>query len=55
MIRRARKRRTGSASLDYVLILCIILPMMTFLMTAGPKIMRLTYDMVCVLVSWPLM
>jgi hypothetical protein len=33
----------------------IVLPMMTFLMTAGPKIVRLAYEMVCVLVSWPLM
>jgi hypothetical protein len=43
------------ASLDYVLILGIVLPMAAFLLTVGPKIMRLAYEMVCVLVSWPFM
>lgn len=48
-------RRAGVASLDYVLVLGVILPMVVFVMWAGPRIMRLAYDMVCVLVSWPFM
>jgi hypothetical protein len=48
-------RRAGAAALDYVLLLCVVLPLATFMMWIGPRIMRLTYEMVCVLVSWPFM
>ena len=48
-------RRTGLASLDYFLVIGVILPMAAFVMWAGPKITRLAYEMVCVLVSWPFM
>ena len=53
--RRKSGDRSGLASLDYVLILAVILPMVTFIMWIGPRIMRLAYEMVCVLVSWPFM
>jgi hypothetical protein len=53
--RRKPQSRTGSASLDYVLILGIVLPLVTLVMWAGPRIMRLAYEMVCVMVSWPFM
>ena len=43
------------ASLDYVLLIGVILPMLAFVMWAGPKLIRLAYEMVCVLVSWPFM
>jgi hypothetical protein len=48
-------RRAGQASLDYVLILGVVLPMVAVIMWAGPRIMRLVYEMVCVLISWPFM
>jgi len=48
-------RRSGVASLDYVLILGVIFPMVAFLMWIAPRIMNLAYQMVCVLVSWPFM
>ncbi len=48
-------RRAGAAALDYVLVLGVILPMVAFILVIGPKIMRLAYEMVCVLVSWPFM
>jgi len=51
--RWAGRRRAGAASLDYVLVLGVILPMVAFIFWAGPRIMRLAYEMVCVLVSWP--
>jgi len=51
---RHRGRR-GLASLDYVLILGVVLPLVAFIMWAGPRIIRLAYEMVCVLVSWPFM
>ncbi len=48
-------RRAGTASLDYVLILGVVLPLVAFIMWVGPLTIRLVYDMVCVLISWPLM
>ena len=50
-----RKSRAGLASLDYILILGVVLPMATFVMWVGPKIMGLVYEMVSILVSWPFM
>lgn len=45
--------RRGLATLDYVIILAFILPLVAFMMRLGPQIIRLAYDMVGVLVSWP--
>lgn len=54
--RRGRRAgRTGAASLDYVLILGVILPMVAFILRVGPRMIRLAYEMVSVLVSWPFM
>jgi hypothetical protein len=47
--------RRGAASLDYVLVLGVILPLVVFIMWVAPRIIRLAYEMVCVLVSWPYM
>jgi len=47
------RRRAGNASLDYVLILGVVFPLLTFIMWIGPRIMRLAYEMVMVMVSWP--
>jgi len=54
-IRTKRVRRRGLATLDYVLLLGVILPLAAFLFRVGPLIIRLAYEMVCVLVSWPFM
>ena len=55
--RKGRKagRRSGLATLDYVLILGVVLPLVAFIMGIGPQIIRLAYEMVCVLLSWPFM
>ncbi|MBN1395777.1 MAG: hypothetical protein JW959_12210 [Pirellulales bacterium] len=53
--RRKTQSRAGLASLDYVLILCVVLPMVAFIMWIGPRIMGLVYEMTCVLISWPFM
>jgi hypothetical protein len=59
--RRKFSRRAGAASLDYVLVLAVILPMVAFIMfvckghPGQPGILQLTYEMVCALVSWPFM
>ncbi len=49
------RRRRGLATLDYVLVLGVILPLAAFLFRVGPTIIRLAYEMVCALVSWPFM
>lgn len=51
--RHLRKRRKGAATLDYVLLICVVLPLAGFVMWAGPRIMNLVYEMTCVLISWP--
>ena len=53
--RAAVGQRAGLASLDYVLVLGVIMPLAAFILLVGPKIMRLAYEMVCVLISWPFM
>ena len=51
--RRMATRRKGVATLDYVLLICVVLPLAGFVMWAGPRIMNLVYEMTCVLISWP--
>ena len=53
--RRESARRKGLASLDYVLIIGILLPLLAFIMSIGPQITQLVFEMVCVLVAWPFM
>jgi hypothetical protein len=55
--RKNRKfsRRLGAAALDYALVLGIVLPLMAFILRVGPKIIRLVYEMVSMLVAWPFM
>ncbi len=50
-----RPRRSGLAALDYILLLGVVLPMAAFVFWAGPLLMRLTYEMTCMLISWPFM
>ena len=52
---RKSRRRRGAATLDYVLILAVILPLVAWMMTAGRRIILLAYEMVCLLVAWPFM
>lgn len=49
------RARRGAATLDYVLLLAIVLPMAAFVLWASPRIMNLVYEMTCVLISWPFM
>jgi hypothetical protein len=48
-------RRRGAATLDYVLVLGVILPMATFLMMVVPRMIKLVYELVVVNVGSPLM
>ncbi|MBN1909445.1 MAG: hypothetical protein JW818_06890 [Pirellulales bacterium] len=49
------RRRRGLAMLDYVLILGVVLPLVAFILWAGPRLIRLVYEMTCVMLSWPFM
>jgi hypothetical protein len=43
------------AVLDYVLVLCVVLPLVAFIMGVAPRIMNLVYQMIDMLVTWPFM
>ncbi len=45
--------RTGSASIDYVLVLGTLATLGGLALYLGSKIIRLAYDMVCAFVGWP--
>jgi hypothetical protein len=61
MTRKRRKHRQQSrlrraaASLDYVLVMGIVLPLAALLFRVAPRMMNLVYEMTCVLISWPFM
>lgn len=46
-------QRRGSATLDYVLVMGVTLPLAAFVIRVAPKMMNLVYEMTCVLVGWP--
>jgi len=50
-----RLRRRGSATIDYFLLICIVLPLAAFMMTVAPQAMRSVYDLLTVMVAWPFM
>ena len=53
MHHRQRSRRRGVATLDYVLVICVVLPLAAFMFWAGPRMMNLVYEMTTVLLGWP--
>lgn len=50
-----RESRRGAATLDYVLVIATMLPVVLFVTVKGKRMMQLVWEMLCVLVSWPLM
>ena len=48
-----KPRRRGAASLDYILVIGIILPLATIVIPTGMRIIRLVYDMMTVMIAWP--
>jgi len=50
-----RHRRAGLATLDYFLVLAVALPLVAFVIDKGIRMIRLVYEMTCVLVAWPFM
>ena len=47
--------RAGVATLDYILVLCVLLPLLAFIVPAGKRIIELSYEMICVMFAWPFM
>ncbi len=45
--------RSGVSTLDYILLLGVILPLVAFVVPAGKRIIQLTYEMICTLIAWP--
>lgn len=45
--------RSGATTVDYALVLGIILPLATIVIPASIRIIRLVYEMFIGLVSWP--
>jgi len=50
-----QRRRRGAASLDYMLVLGVILPLAVIVIPNGKRMIQLVYEMTTVLVSWPFM
>lgn len=51
----SRKARRGAASIDYVLVAGIVLPMVLVIWRIAPRMISAVYEMTYVLVSWPFM
>jgi hypothetical protein len=54
-VQSAVLRRRGNSALDYMLILAAMLPIVLFIVVKGKRTMQLVWEMLCILVSWPLM
>jgi hypothetical protein len=50
-----RRDRAGLGTLDYVLALGIVLPLLAVVMPIGRRMMILVYELTTTLVSWPFM
>ncbi len=48
-----RHRRAGVSTLDYILVLSVIVPLATIVIPVSIRITRLVYEMTCVLIAWP--
>lgn len=50
---RRQSTRAGAASLNYVLILCIVLPLGAVTMGIVPRLIHLAFEWMQVLIAWP--
>jgi hypothetical protein len=51
----ARGRRRGFSTLDYVLAVGIVLPLLVVIWPMGRRAMQLVFEMTTTLVAWPFM
>ena len=52
---KSSSSRRGVASLDYVLVAGVVLPMAAFVLWIGPRIIQQVYDMIAGQIGWPFM
>lgn len=50
-----RNNRAGAATVDYILILCVVFPLAAFAIPMGKRIIELSYEMMCTMFAWPFM
>jgi len=48
-----RKLRRGAATVDYLLGLGVVLPLLLIVIPAGRRAMQLIFELACTLVAWP--
>lgn len=53
--RQAGVRRRAFSTLDYILALGIVLPLLVVILPMGRRAMQLVFEMTCTLVAWPFM
>jgi hypothetical protein len=53
--RKRYRRRRGSATIDYFLVVGVLLPLATLVFWFGPRAIHSVYDMSTVIVAWPFM
>lgn len=46
-------RRRAAATLDYVLVMGIVLPLAAIVYKVAPRMMNLVYELTCVSMGWP--
>lgn len=52
---RGGHRRAGVSTLDYILVLGVIMPLAAIVIPFGIRILRAVYEMTSVLTAWPFM
>ena len=45
--------RRGASTLDYVLVLGVVMPLAVIVVPTGIRIVRAAYEMVVVMIAWP--
>lgn len=47
------RNRRGASTVDYVLLLGLLLPIAAFALPVGKRILQLVFRMTCTLIGWP--
>ncbi len=51
--RPGQPRRRGVSTLDYVLVLGVVMPLALIVVPTGIRMVRAVYEMVVVMIAWP--
>ncbi|MFO0905485.1 MAG: hypothetical protein U0939_20920 [Pirellulales bacterium] len=52
-MRHWRALRRGAATLDYVLVMGVVMPLVVFVYWAAPRAMNLVFELTSVVMGWP--